>query len=1117
MVNRIPLVLDVEDGNKIKELPAGDNLNLSENNIVNVQDINALGTINAAIITVNGERLVAQNFLDLTDGPNTYVGSEDYFVKVNETGTGLEFRPIQDIGNLVIDTITISEKLEPTADNLIEVGTEANKIAEVWAYGLRGSLVGYDGTLVFDAETNKISYAALQGAPTVLSEFINDVGYLRLADLDAQWQALFEGGRAIGGDLVGSVFSNDSVLMVDALDSKIRGDIEFTTSTGYIEGETIAILPNETVDLGSTRLIANMTPVDAEAGSIGTELLPFNDAHFVNGTIRNFTTNTLDINNEIGLGVLYGTTDLILDAGNRVKLADNVPFKVGRFDATELTYLVGQTGDIIYNKQTNKYQLYQDTDGTVDWISLHAGLFEGNVKTTTGESNFNDVVIIGDLTVSGTTTTVDTANTTIKDNTIVLNDGEVGAGVTATTSGIEIDRGSESNVSLVWDDSVDKWTIGSQILTADAFESVAVRTSLIDTNGPGPLQIKVGATTDTGNTIFINPYGSDTVVQTKAETHYWDTGAYLSTGNPYMKFTTVGAFEALDGAYFKGNLIGDITGSIFGDDSTVLVDGVNSKILGDVDATNVDAGTVTATTVYSSAFYADGQTGAVVDIAGAQNLGGAGGGVFIRGGTGSTVDGAINISGGGFSVITSDTVSITSSDKTGSAGISMDIGAGNSTDQDGGGILFTTGNGETAGGDFSVTAGDAANGDAGNILFTAGNSTTTGSGGDITLQAGDNVTEIGIDTDHGGDINLTSGTSVNGKGGDINLTSGTSTNSTGGDLNLDAGAGVSAGFNGVINFGTVNAKEINIGNNDSAIVMDGTLQISSALIVNNLIADDSISITTAVGDGNAISIGPQGTNRIINLVGDDIRINGEITTNLDAAGGVTGDVIGSVFSQDSVLLVDALDGILRGNIDNGSSGTINTGTATVETAIKAQRLTNLTPGITDLTVEYSGTVDINGGDGSPGVSNITLDKLGTSYINITSEPGNPAIEDALVSINATAAAGDVQIGTTVSSRNQIVRIYNAQVNGNVTGTVDGTLTGSVLGSVFADDSAVMVDGANYVMFSDAMNLTPLIAEPTDKLDGMLVSADGVNWDPAGKAGAVSYPVYYDGAAWHALY
>jgi hypothetical protein len=77
-----------------------------------------------------------------------------------------------------------------------------------------------------------------------------------------------------------------------------------------------------------------------------------------------------------------------------------------------------------------------------------------NVVITT-----HTVTVNGNLTVTGTTTSVETTNTEITDNTIVLNNGEAGAGVTLTTSGIEIDRGSLSNVQLRWNDSTDIWEL----------------------------------------------------------------------------------------------------------------------------------------------------------------------------------------------------------------------------------------------------------------------------------------------------------------------------------------------------------------------------------------------------------------------------------------------------------------------------------------------------------------------------------------------------------------------------------------------------------------------------------------------------------------------------------
>ena len=42
MANRIPLVVDTSDGNKIKELPIGDNLDLANSSLIGVNNITCL-------------------------------------------------------------------------------------------------------------------------------------------------------------------------------------------------------------------------------------------------------------------------------------------------------------------------------------------------------------------------------------------------------------------------------------------------------------------------------------------------------------------------------------------------------------------------------------------------------------------------------------------------------------------------------------------------------------------------------------------------------------------------------------------------------------------------------------------------------------------------------------------------------------------------------------------------------------------------------------------------------------------------------------------------------------------------------------------------------------------
>ena len=69
----------------------------------------------------------------------------------------------------------------------------------------------------------------------------------------------------------------------------------------------------------------------------------------------------------------------------------------------------------------------------------------------------DNVNINGNLTIIGTQTSVESTNSTVKDNIIVLNQGEAGAGVTLGTAGIQIDRGSNPDVLLRYNEASDQW------------------------------------------------------------------------------------------------------------------------------------------------------------------------------------------------------------------------------------------------------------------------------------------------------------------------------------------------------------------------------------------------------------------------------------------------------------------------------------------------------------------------------------------------------------------------------------------------------------------------------------------------------------------------------------
>lgn len=71
-----------------------------------------------------------------------------------------------------------------------------------------------------------------------------------------------------------------------------------------------------------------------------------------------------------------------------------------------------------------------------------------------------NLTVNGNLDVTGDVTYLNSTITEIKDNIVLLNDGETASGVSLRYSGIEIDRGLLTNAQLVWDEDNDAFYSG---------------------------------------------------------------------------------------------------------------------------------------------------------------------------------------------------------------------------------------------------------------------------------------------------------------------------------------------------------------------------------------------------------------------------------------------------------------------------------------------------------------------------------------------------------------------------------------------------------------------------------------------------------------------------------
>ena len=144
----------------------------------------------------------------------------------------------------------------------------------------------------------------------------------------------------------------------------------------------------------------------------------------------------------------------------------------------------------------------------------------GNEATDTitinGVTSINgNTNIVGDLTVTGTTTTVNSNEVNIGDSIILLNSDETG--VPSQDGGIEIERGTDDNVALFWNETADAWYI-----TKDDGAVSSVR--ILDTDDLATLNAQIGARTlDSLSDVTITNVATDQFV-------VWNGSQWVNTG-----------------------------------------------------------------------------------------------------------------------------------------------------------------------------------------------------------------------------------------------------------------------------------------------------------------------------------------------------------------------------------------------------------------------------------------------------------------------------------------------------------------------------------------------------------------------------------------------------------
>lgn len=307
------------------------------------------------------------------------------------------------------------------------------------------------GSVLMGNATNVATETVISGDVTVSSSGVTAIGAGVIVDADINGAAAIDKTKISGtaitaadtGTVTSTMIANGTIVNADISASAAISLSKLATSS-----------PNNIIVYNASGVPTSVAlSGDITISSVGEVSIAPNSVELGTDTFGNYVAD-----------VTAGTGVTVVDAG-----------EVGiSGEASSLTISIGQSVATDANPSF--------AGATLDAVQIGITA-AGEIDTTSGDLVIDsaggtvtiddNLIVSGNFTVSGTTTTLNTQTLNVSDNILVLNNDVTGS--PTENSGIEIERGTSPNVDLRWNETNDKWELtndgtnyGNIVTTADS-------------------------------------------------------------------------------------------------------------------------------------------------------------------------------------------------------------------------------------------------------------------------------------------------------------------------------------------------------------------------------------------------------------------------------------------------------------------------------------------------------------------------------------------------------------------------------------------------------------------------------------------------------------------------